>query len=234
MMRFDALLARYGYCSRREAALWIKAGRCVANGETVASPAVKVDPADALVDGLPVEFPNGLYVALHKPVGYICSRNEPGRLAFDLLPERWLRRKPAVSMAGRLDKETSGLLLLSDDGDFIHRMTSPKSHVPKTYAFTTSAPVPAEAAAPFASGELFLEGETKPCLPAALTLESPCSGTLVLHEGRYHQARRMLASVGAPVVTLCRTHIGALSLAGLNLREGEWLPVDPALIAPAP
>lgn len=234
MMRLDALLTRYGYCSRREAASWIKAGRCSANGETVASPAARADPRDVLIDGRPVEFPGGLYVALNKPTGYICSHAEPGRLVFELLPGRWSRRKPAVAMAGRLDKETSGLLLLSDDGNFIHRMTSPKSHVPKTYAFTTTAPVPAEAAALFASGELLLEGEAKPCLPARLALDGPCSGTLVLHEGRYHQVRRMLAAMGSPVSTLRRTRIGALALADLNLNEGAWTPVAPSLIAPAP
>lgn len=233
MMRFDALLARYGYCSRREAASWIRAGRCSADGETAVSPAAKADPREVLVDGQPVEFPDGLYVALNKPTGYICSHAEPGRLVFELLPARWSRRKPAVAMVGRLDKETSGLLLLSDDGNFIHRMTSPKRHVSKTYAFTTTAPVPAEATAIFASGELMLEGESKPCLPARLTLDGPCSGTLVLHEGRYHQVRRMLAAVGSPVSTLRRTHIGALALADLNLSEGAWAPVDPSLIAPA-
>lgn len=233
MMRIDALLARYGYCSRREAASWIRAGRCSANGETAVSPAAKVDPREVLIDGQPVEFPDGLYVALNKPTGYICSHAEPGRLVLELLPERWSRRKPAVAMAGRLDKETSGLLLLSDDGNFIHRMTSPKSHVPKTYAFTTTAPVPEEAAALFASGELLLEGESKPCLPARLALDGPCSGTLVLHEGRYHQVRRMLASVGSPVRTLRRTRIGTLALEDLNLEEGAWTPVNPSLIAPA-
>lgn len=230
MMRLDALLARYGYCSRREAAAWIKAGRCSLPDGRPLAPSTKVAPEDALVDGASVEFPKGLYVAVDKPVGYICSHAEPGRLVFELLPERWVRRKPPVTMAGRLDKETSGLLLLSDDGDFIHRMTSPKMHLPKTYAFETSAPVPEKAAALFASGAFLLESEEKPCLPAELRLDGPCSGTLTLREGRYHQVRRMLAAVGAPVVSLRRTRIGSLALDDLDLREGEWAPIDPKRI----
>lgn len=233
MMRLDALLARYGYCSRREAAAWIKAGRCTLRHGGALPPSAKIDPGDVLVDGVPVEFPAGLYVAIDKPVGYICSHAEPGRLVFDLLPARWSRRKPPVTMAGRLDKQTSGLLLLSDDGDFIHRMTSPKMHLPKTYAFETSAPVPAGAAALFASGSFMLEREEKPCLPAELVLQTPCSGTLTLHEGRYHQVRRMLAAVGAPVVSLRRTCIGPLVLNDLGLREGEWVPIDPVRLAAA-
>lgn len=234
MMRLDALLARYGYCSRREAAAWIRAGRCSLPGGGPLSPSAKVDAQEVLVDGLPVEFPWGIYVAIDKPVGYICSHAEPGRLIFELLPDRWSRRNPPVTMAGRLDKETSGLLLLSDDGDFIHRMTSPKMHLPKTYAFETSAPVPSDAVALFASGSFLLESEAKPCLPAELVLHGPCSGTLTLREGRYHQVRRMLAAVGAPVSSLRRTRIGALALENLGLGVGEWAPIDPACISAAP
>lgn len=234
MMRLDALLVRYGYCSRREAAAWIRAGRCSALDGRPLSPSAKLNPEEVLVDGSPVEFPGGIYVAIDKPVGYICSHAEPGHLIFELLPERWGRRKPPVTMAGRLDKETSGLLLLSDDGDFIHRMTSPKMHLPKTYAFETSAPVPAGAADLFASGTLMLESEEKPCLPAELALHGPCTGTLTLHEGRYHQVRRMLAAVGAPVVMLRRTRIGSLALEDLNLEAGGWVPIDPARVTAAP
>ena len=230
-MRVDALLSRFGYCSRREVAQWLKRGRVTRNGVVVKSPNEKAEPHEVLVDGEPVEFPEGLYVALHKPLGCTCSHREAGELVYDLLPEQWLRRNPAVNTVGRLDKETSGLLLLTDDGAFEHAQTSPKRHVPKVYAFTTSSPVPPEAVAQFASGEFLLQGERTPCLPAELELTSGCAGRLTLHEGRYHQVRRMLAAVGAPVETLERIAIGPLKLADLNLEPGEWVEVDPSIFA---
>ncbi len=230
-MRVDALLSRFGYCSRREVAQWLKRGRVTRNGVAVKSPNEKAEPREVLVDGEPVEFPDGLYVALHKPLGCTCSHKEAGELVYDLLPEQWLRRNPAVNTVGRLDKETSGLLLLTDDGAFEHAQTSPKRHVPKVYAFTTGSPVPPEAVAQFASGEFLLQGERTPCLPAELELTSACAGRLTLHEGRYHQVRRMLAAVGAPVETLERIEIGPLKLADLNLEPGEWVEIDPSIFA---
>lgn len=231
MMRIDAILSRYGYCSRREAAGWVKRGRVTLGGEPVRSASAKADPAAVRIDGRPVEFVNGLYVALHKPLGYTCSHKEEGELVYDLLPQQWLNRSNGVSTVGRLDKETSGLLLVTDDGAFVHALTSPKKHVPKVYEFETSAPIPAEAVALFASGELLLEGETTPCLPAELQIEAPCRGRLTLHEGRYHQVRRMLAAVGAPVVVLSRIAMGPLRLQDLQLAPGEWVEIDPGLFA---
>lgn len=195
------------------------------------SPNEKVEPEEVLIDGRPVEFPRGLYVALNKPLGCTCSHKEEGELVYDLLPPQWLHRNPGVNTVGRLDKETSGLLLLTDDGAFEHAQTSPKRHVPKVYAFTTAAPVPPEAADLFASGELMLQGERTPCLPAELELTGECSGRLTLHEGRYHQVRRMLAAVGAPVVTLERVEIGSLKLVELNLEPGEWVEIDPSIFS---
>lgn len=228
-MRIDALLSRFGYCSRREVAQWLKRGGVIRNGVVVKSPNEKVDPREVLVDGLPVEFPDGVYIALNKPLGCTCSHKEEGELVYDLLPAQWLRRNPVLNTVGRLDKETSGLLLLTDDGAFEHAQTSPRRHVPKVYAFTTSSPVPQEAVPLFASGEFMLQGERTPCLPAELVLTGDCSGRLTLHEGRYHQVRRMLAAVGAPVETLERIEIGPLKLADLNLAPGEWVEINPAI-----
>ena len=228
-MRTDALLSRFGYCSRREVAQWLKRGRVTRNGTPIKSPSEKVEPEEVLIDGEPVEFPHGIYIALNKPLGCTCSHKEEGELVYDLLPPQWLSRNPVVNTVGRLDKETSGLLLLTDDGAFEHAQTSPKRHVPKVYTFTTTAPIPADAVALFASGELMLDGERTPCLPAALVITGEQSGRLTLHEGRYHQVRRMLASVGAPVDTLERIEIGPLKLADLNLEPGEWCEIDPAI-----
>ena len=228
-MRTDALLSRFGYCSRREVAQWLKRGRVTRNGTPIKSPSEKVEPEDVLIDGEPVEFPHGIYIALNKPLGCTCSHKEEGELVYDLLPPQWLSRNPVVNTVGRLDKETSGLLLLTDDGAFEHAQTSPKRHVPKVYSFSTSAPIPSHAVQLFASGELMLDGERTPCLPAELVITGEQSGRLTLHEGRYHQVRRMLASVGAPVDTLERIEIGPLKLADLNLEPGEWCEIDPAI-----
>lgn len=230
-MRIDAILSRFGYCSRREAAQWVKQGRVRVDGVPVRSAAAKADPATVLVDGVPPEFLNGLYVAINKPLGCTCSHREQGNLIYDLLPQHWLARSGGVSTVGRLDKETSGLLLLTDDGAFLHALTSPKRHVPKIYELTTAEPIPESAVALFASGELLLNGETTPCLPAELCITSPCSARLTLHEGRYHQVRRMLASVGSPVLTLTRTAIGPLTLDELNLAPGEWAEINPAVFS---
>ncbi len=230
-MRTDALLSRFGYCSRREVSQWLKRGRVTRNGEVIKSANEKVEPHEVLIDGEPVEFPDGIYIALNKPLGCTCSHKEDGELVYDLLPVQWLRRNPVLNTVGRLDKETSGLLLLTDDGAFEHAQTSPKRHVPKVYSFTTAAPVPQEAVALFASGEFMLEGERTPCLPGELVITGECSGRLTLHEGRYHQVRRMLAAVGAPVETLERIAIGPLRLEDLNLEPGEWVEIDPAIFS---
>lgn len=229
MMRVDAMLSRYGYCSRREARAWVSAGRVVCGGAVIKNVNSKVEPADTLVDGQPVPFVNGLYVAMHKPLGCTCSHDEDGDLVYDLLPAQWMRRGDGVNTVGRLDKETSGLLLITDDGAFLHALTSPKRHVPKVYAFETECPIPAVAVQIFAEGTLLLKGEKTPCAPAQLRITEPCMGELVLHEGRYHQVRRMLAAVGAPVVRLHRTAMGPLKLEDLSLQPGEWVAIDPAM-----
>ena len=230
-MRADALLSRYGYCSRREAGAWVKQGRLLCKGEIVRAVHAQVQPDHACVDGKPIPFVSGICVALNKPVGYTCSHDESegGKPVYELLPPQWNLRTPPVQTVGRLDKETSGLLLITDDGTLLHALTSPKKHVPKQYRFRTEAPVPQEAVALFASGEMMLRGEKTPCLPAQLELQGSHEGLLTLHEGRYHQVRRMLAAVGAPVCSLERVAIGPLHMETLHLAPGEWAEVNPAL-----
>lgn len=227
-MRLDALLSRYGYCSRREAPGWIKRHSITFKGEPCSAPTDKVQAEGILLDGEPVEFPDGLYAALYKPAGYTCSHDDgEGDVIYDLLPFQWRHRNPAVSSVGRLDKETSGLLLITDDGKFIHRMTSPRHHVAKVYEAVTEEDIPAEAVELFASGTFMLNGEDRPCAPAVLEILEPRRARLTLTEGKYHQVRRMLAAVGAPVASLCRISIGSLHLDSLNLEPGEWMPIRP-------
>ena len=230
-IRADQLLSRFGFCSRREAPSWIRAGRVVCSGNPVLRADDRIDPAATSVDGQPIEFPGGLLVAFHKPVGYACSHNPAeAPLLYDLLPPSWLQRQPPPETVGRLDRETSGLIILSDDGTLIHRWTSPRHETPKTYEVTVDHDFPPDLATSFASGTLVLRGETKPCRPATLTITSPRTATLLITEGRYHQVRRMFAAHGCPVTILHRSAIGSLQLG--SLAPGTWRPITPVDIDP--
>ena len=149
---------------------------------------------------------------MHKPLGFVCSHREPGRSVYDLLPARWSRRDPAISTIGRLDKETSGLLLLTDDGGLLHRIISPKAEIAKRYLVTLENPLRGNEEALFISGNMLLEGETKPLLPAILDKIAPNRCWLTITEGRYHQVRRMFAATGNHVTALHRDRIGRLDL----------------------
>ena len=220
-LRLDALLSRYGYCSRSEARAWLKAGRVTLDGKALVSHSDKALPSAVLVDGESVEFAKGLLVLLHKPADHVCS-HEPGEgpSIYDLLPPRWLERNPVVTTIGRLDKDATGVLLITDDGDLVHRWTSPKHKVAKLYEVTVDADLPEGLAELFAGGTLILDGEDKPCLPARLTVCGPREATLELTEGRYHQVKRMFASQGCTVTRLHRSKFGDIALDGLAV--GEW------------
>lgn len=219
--RLDQLLASLGYCSRRDVAALLKSGR-VRQGEAVLTkPEHKVDPSTVTLDDEPLEAPDGLLAMLHKPAGYICSHNDgEGPTIYELLPPRWLRRNPVVTSVGRLDKDTSGLLLVTDIGSLVHRFTSPKAEVEKVYVAQVDRDLEPELVETFARGNLMLRGEDKPCLPARLEILSSRTARLTLTEGRYHQVRRMFASQGWHVETLHRERFGEHVLEGLP--EGEW------------
>ncbi len=227
MRRLDQLLASLGYCSRREARAWIAAGRVTVRGTIADEFGAKADPNDVRIDGEPPDHPGGLLLALHKPTGLVCSHEaREGPRVYDLLPPRWLARNPPVTSIGRLDKDTSGLLLLTDQAGLVHRLTSPKHKVPKIYRATVDRDLAPELVARFASGTLMLDGEREPCAPAALKIISAREAELTLTEGKYHQARRMFAACGATVLTLHRTQFGPLELG--DLAPGQWreLPLD--------
>ena len=224
-IRLDQLLSRFGYCSRREATGWARAGRVTLDDVAVTRPEQRLDPSAVRVDGEPVEFPRGLLVAFHKPAGCVCSHNPAeGPLIYDLLPASWMRRQPAPVTAGRLDKETSGLILITDDGALVHRWTSPKHDVVKTYEVTVDRGLPPGLAEVFASGTLLLRSEAKPCLPAELEATGARTARLHIREGKYHQVRRMFASQGCTVTALHRTRVGDVELG--NLAPGEWRPLE--------
>lgn len=219
--RLDALLSRYGYCSRSEARAWLKAKRVTVDGVVAKSPNDKAAPNRVLIDGEPVEHPDGILALLHKPAGYICSHDAvEGPSVYDLLPPRWRERNPIITTIGRLDKDTTGVLLITDDGDLVHQWTSPKHKVPKVYEVTVSADLPPGLVELFASGTLMLDGETDPCLPARLEIVTSREARVELTEGRYHQVKRMFGSQGCPVIRLHRSRFGEFTVDDLPM--GEW------------
>ena len=226
MRRLDQLLANLGYCSRREARDWVKSGAITVRGAEADDVGMRVNAGDVRVDGEPLDHPDGLLLLLHKPLGLVCSHDgREGPSVYSLLPERWRRRNPGVTSIGRLDKDTSGLLLLTDQAPLVHRLTSPKHKVPKVYRATVDRDLSTDLVALFASGTLLLEGEKVPCAPAKLQLVAPREAELTLTEGRFHQVRRMFAAGGATVLTLHRERFGPLELG--DLAAGQWreLPV---------
>lgn len=234
-LRLDRLLANMGYGSRREIQALARNGRILLDGEPVRDANRRVPvtadlPARMTLDGKAIDPPPGLTLMLHKPLGVTCSHKEAGPLVYDLLPTRWRQRDPAISTIGRLDKETSGLLLLTDDGDLLHRVISPRNHVAKRYRVTLDRPLRGDEAETFAAGGLMLDGETKPLLPAMMETLSPTLVLLTLTEGRYHQVRRMFAAMGNHVLALHRESLGGLVLPA-DLEPGGYRVMDATDIA---
>lgn len=226
MARLDRLLANLGYGSRREVGALVAKGQILLDGAVLKDAGAKVPivtdlPQRMTIAGKPVDPPAPLTLVMHKPLGVVCSHREAGRSVYELLPARWRARMPALSTIGRLDKETSGLLLITDDGPFLHRVISPKSHVAKRYVATLDRPLEGGEADVFAAGTLMLEGETEPLAPAILEPAGPNQALLTITEGRYHQVRRMFAAVGNHVTALHRERIGGLDLPP-DLAPGDW------------
>lgn len=219
-MKLVKHLANLGYGSRKEVQWLFREGRITNAAGEVLYADDPLDHDDVRVDGQPLDPPPGLLLVLHKPTGYTCSTKDAGRLVYDLLPPRFRLRQPVLSTVGRLDRDTSGLLLFTDDGQLLHRIISPKAKLPKVYVATLAEDLRGDEVAMFASGTLLLEGEKAPLLPAELEVLGARSARLTLHEGRYHQVRRMFAAVGNHVVALHRERIGGLALDGLP--PGEW------------
>jgi len=215
--RLDRLLANMGYGSRREIQQMMDMGWIVLDGEVLRDAAKRVaitaDLAGRMtIQGKPLDPPAPLTLMLHKPLGHVCSHKEDGPRIYDLLPQRWRSREPALSSIGRLDKDTSGLLLITDDGALLHRVISPRHHVAKRYHVTLDRPLEGHEVARFASGTLMLEADDKPVMPAVLEVLGTHQAHLTLMEGRYHQVRRMFAAVGNHVTALHRDRIGGLDL----------------------
>lgn len=231
MRRLDQVLSSLGYCSRREAREWIADERILVNGKPIKDHGMKIRGDEVLVDDEPLDHPEGLLLLLNKPLGLVCSHDgREGPSVYTLLPRRWCQRNPVITSIGRLDKDTTGLILLTDQTELVHRLTSPKHKVEKVYVATLdrelSAERCAELATLFASGTLLLKDEDTPCAPARLAQRGPNIVELVLTEGRYHQVRRMFASQDFTVTALHRESFGHLKLGDLALGSYQELPLD--------
>lgn len=220
LKRLDKLITDTGLCSRSQARDRIRAGAVCVNGVVIRDASAKFDSdtATVLVDGQCIGDSGHLYVMLHKPAGLLSAsrdRNKPTVL--DLMPAEWRRR--GLFCVGRLDKDTTGLLLLTDDGDFAHRVISPKSRIPKIYVADVEG-VPAESdVTAFREGITLKDGLE--CLPAELRILGGGRVEVMVYEGKYHQVKRMLASRLLPVTALHRRRIGELELDS-NLAPGEY------------
>lgn len=220
MERLDKRLAATGRWSRKEARDLIRAGRVEAGGQVCRAPEQKVeDSASILVDGAPIDGEKLVYLMLHKPAGVVSSTDEPGeRTVLDLLPEEFQNR--GLFPAGRLDKDTEGLLLLTNDGPLAHRLLSPRHHVDKVYYVEVEGTLDETDVEAAALGVELADGYT--CQPAGLkVLNGGGRAYITLREGKYHQIKRMMAARGKRVIYLKRVAFGPLWL-DETLPKGAW------------
>ena len=220
LVRLDKLLSDTGECSRSQARERIRAGRVTVDGRAVTDPGTRIDPdvSRVALDGAETGDRGHLYIMLHKPAGLLTATRDPRKpTVLDAMPEAWKRR--GLFPVGRLDKDTTGLLLLTDDGAFAHRVISPKSRIPKLYeAVVEGVPGPEDIEA-FRRGIELKDGTR--CLPAALEDLGGGVVRVEVFEGKYHQVKRMLGSRRLPVRELRRLRIGGLWL-DPTLAPGEY------------
>lgn len=228
-MKLVKLIANLGYGSRKEVAWMFREGRVTDTTGEVLYADDKVAHEQILIDGEPLDPPEGLVLMMNKPLGATCSRKDKGRVVYDLLPPRYRVRDPSLSTVGRLDRDTSGVLLFTDDGALLHRIISPRAEVTKVYEATLAQDLRGDEAELFASGTLMLESEDTPLAPARLEVIEPRLARLTVTEGRYHQVRRMFAATGNHVEALHRVAVGALQLD--DLPAGEWRALSEAEVA---
>lgn len=223
-MRIDKFLSMQGIASRKEASKAAKSGGVTVDGEVVRDLSRHIDPDKSRVTylGEPIGYSEFVYIMLNKPTGYV-SATEDKSLPFvtELLDERY--RKMELFPVGRLDKDTVGLMILTNDGKLAHRLLSPKHHVEKKYYFEADEPLPDNVVAAFREGIVLRDGYE--CKEAGIELnEDKSSGIITLTEGKYHQIKRMIASFNNRVTYLERISFGKIAL-DRTLARGEWRPL---------
>jgi 16S rRNA pseudouridine516 synthase len=221
-VRIAQILFSQGFGSRRDCTGLLQHGLVRVGGRVVEDPHEDFEPLDLVfeVQGQAWPYQARALVLLHKPAGYECSqkpRHHPSVLSLLPVP----LRTRGVQPVGRLDEDTTGLLLLTDDGALIHRLTSPKHHVPKVYEVGTRHPVDETQLQRLRDG-VVLDDDPAPVRAAAAERTAECGLALTLIEGKYHQVKRMLAAVGNRVETLHRSRFGGLTLSAPEVRPGAW------------
>ncbi|HUV99646.1 MAG TPA: 16S rRNA pseudouridine(516) synthase [Gallionella sp.] len=235
-LTLDRILQSQGFGTRKWCGELVAGGEVSIAGQIISDNRAAIETVGLVfkIFGESWAYREHVYIALNKPADFECSRkasHHPGVLT--ILPEQFTRRD--VQPVGRLDHDTTGLLLMSDDGPFIHTQSSPKRHIPKVYVATTHDPVTPELVAKLLSG-VKLHDEPAPLAALTCNMVESHGIELVLEQGKYHQVKRMLAAAGNHCVALRRTQIGGLKLDTLGLAEGEWCYLDDAqlaLLAPA-
>ncbi len=218
-MRLDKLLSSSTTFTRSQAKIAIAKGKVKVDGETVKNAAQKV-AEDALVEymGVSIKKPTTRYIMFHKPAGVVCANSDSDhQTVFDNM---FLPRVETLHIAGRLDIDTTGLLLITDDGQWSHRITSPKHNHEKSYLIDLDTPITDKQIQILTEG-VQLKAEEKRCLPAKIDILSEQKIRMTITEGKYHQVKRMMAAVGNHVEKLHREQIGSIKL-DENLKEGEW------------
>lgn len=226
--RLDKFISHLTPLSRSMARKAILGGDVSVNGSVITDAASKISATDTVrYQGQILEIPSPYYIMLHKPLEVVCATDDGShRTVLDLIVEPW---RHELHVAGRLDIDTTGLVLLTNDGDWSHRVTSPRHKQPKCYFATTVDPITADYIERFAEGML-LQGDEKPTLPAALEIIDAHHANLTLQEGRYHQVKRMFGAMGNRVTALHRYAIGKVQL-DPTLAPGDFRRLSPAEVA---
>lgn len=222
--RIDQWLSLMGYCSRQEAKVFLKKIDLRFQERRCLDPSEKTS-CEMILNGEALDHPLGLVLIMNKPAGYVCSQNEKeGPRVFDLLPDRWQKRSNAIQTVGRLDKDTTGTLILTDQGDWLHEWSHPKIRWNKNYLVEYKGILPPDTESLFLSGSLTLPGEKNPCLPSTLERIDLQKARLILQEGRFHQVKRMFESQKTIVTRLHRESFGPWSAD--DLAPGCWKVID--------
>ncbi len=217
MERLDKILSSSGLCTRREARVLVREKRITVNGKEASSPDMKINEEDnILLDGEKIERMHSVTAVMNKSEGFVTSTDDPGsRTVMELLPERF--RRLGLYPVGRLDKDTTGLLLFTNDGDLAHRLISPRRNVEKEYLVTHTGTVTDEIIEEFRRGLVLKDGTV--CRSAELKRVADNQSLLTITEGKYHQVKRMMGSKGLAVTALERVREGKLTLSGLGRGE---------------
>lgn len=226
-IRLDKYISNQTLYSRSEIRKMIFKGQCTVNDITVCQPDFKVEETDCIcLDGQAVQFQKYVYIAMNKPKGVLsASEDRSCKTVVDLLPEKYSKRN--IFPAGRLDKDSTGLVLLTDDGDFAHRITSPKHHIEKSYIVTLDAPVTDEIIEGFEKGVTLADGSV--CKSAVCQRLEEFRARVILTQGKYHQIKRMFGVYGVGVNALHRERMGNYTLPD-SLSEGDFVEITPEML----